>query len=634
MCSFLKNRSFQFFLGSFILSFMMLFQWFELGRNMDYAALPPAPPDKLLIPEDRMGLIGCPDSARWVVYAQKAAAEDQIRIQRWTFEDNYPKGRKMIGWSSPPMWILRFTGWLYRQFDDSVSVGRSILEAARYSNLLIFVSTAPLFFWMGWVCFGRAGFFLYPSVLYFLGHLSAGKHLMFNTDHHLIIHLCHTLTFLALYASVVSGQRKYLYLSAFFCGWGIWTSAPTQALVVISIGLGLLFMPKGSRFLPKGGWYWWSGLSALITLGAYIFEYAPNFPMELVINNPVYAIGLIMAGVYFEEIEHWKESGQDLKALHPRKLLYTTAALLIMGMVILANLQDWYIQANPYMSRWVSLLTESKPLNLERTLNQNVYFFLTLGLGSFVVFKDSNSLPIRVRLLLRLLVASALTFMWVSLDQRRFFPGVLAVAIFIIPLSLSMQHSSLQKMTASLFAVLTISAITSINIERQSLINLGHFPNSVSILQWVSNIRTFSQKIIEVDPNPQSPILAEPTISNFLNFYTKRPVIGTSYFDNMEGLKRDFRLLFAEPTENSDPADFFYDLIKETQIKTIVVLKQTDYAVSYFLFGAEGRIRSPEKTFIYFLLNTPPDQFPIWIQLMHDDKVARVFSCDYTTLSK
>jgi hypothetical protein len=141
-------------------------------------------------------------------------------------------------------------------------------------------------------------------------------------------------------------------------------------------------------------------------------------------------------------------------------------------------------------------------------------------------------------------------------------------------------------------------------------------------MSYSSNLRRLSSDLLKLDKGAHRPVLAMSYESNALNYFTKLPVYGTSYFSNLDGLLFAHRVFFYEkPAGQSD-----WRVIAKQLENTgwIVLTKETDYVASYMIYGRD-RITDPSFCFAYYLLHTDADKLEPWLKLEIDDAKFRVF---------
>lgn len=260
------------------------------------------------------------DGYLWVRYAKHLAHSDDWRV-RWAAFDNAPFGRQ-VHWNSAFAWWLLALGRI-----ESACTGqdldRSIEHMGMWANPILLAITVLV---LGMTAARRFG--VATAALLACGMVSCP---LFNEgfgpaypDHHGLINLCALLTFVglawaglgwigkgpAVFLSTTPTQVRHgAIISAIAAGAGIWISAVSQSLILLSIALGVMVsiwllsgqVRDAGLHYQRGFWRTWGRVGAITALGFWLLEYFPGWmAMRLEVNHPLYALAFWSGGEILE----------------------------------------------------------------------------------------------------------------------------------------------------------------------------------------------------------------------------------------------------------------------------------------------------------------------------------------------
>lgn len=254
-------------------------------------------------------------SFRWIMEAQKSAEDGSLRLRHINY-DAAPDGRE-IRRTAPYRWWLIAVGWMHAAVSGELlgfSIERGALVADPVLLALMFVVggvyTARFigpFAAMGFVV---GGISLFPLAANF----QPGA-----PDPHSLAWVLALGSVLPLLGAFVRGgigksARIHFVVAGIFGGLGLWNDASSQAPVLLAILLGAtgceFFRARGGQPSPaQSSWRAWALAGAVTTLGASVFEFAPDsFSWSLDSVSPIHAVvwwgfgeALHAVGIWFRD---------------------------------------------------------------------------------------------------------------------------------------------------------------------------------------------------------------------------------------------------------------------------------------------------------------------------------------------
>ena len=604
------------------LLFVCLLAWRETSHvgAIEANLIQIAPDSK--IPDYRRVVIPDPDGMRWVIYSQNAWRDSSVRLPHVSHEDGYPEGRS-VGWSSPPMWWLQGLGYV-RHLATGEDMLVAIDRAAPHYNTVIWVFAA---LFMGAMCvsaFGWRGAFVLP-LLY--STLVFTKYGIFSPDHHLWILLSALGTLVCLAAPYAreGACRQWLWFSgaACFTAFGLWISAPSQALVVFGIFLGVLFLPsEAAAKVDSFHWRLYGYLSAALALLAGWWEFHPLIQYRVELNGPLFAAGMLVAGIWMSELNTFAASGRRFDSLSPRVLVYSSLGLLVAALPLIIYLPVCFSMADPYYARWEAQIAEEQPILLQEYIVQNWFLFAAVIAALAALSLRWKSLSAGMRAAFLLTAGLALVYGYFGVSSLRFTEIALACLCLVVALNLPSRAFDGAAGFAAAFLVLTgFHALHTSAVQTVSTIRYGE-PAAFSP---ATNLRLVSGQLLKLDDKVQGGVLTLTYEANVINYFTRLPVYGTAYWDNEDGLYFTHSLLFSEQPDGVEGWTEVRRRMHSARVARIVIPKEMSYASSYMIY-AEDRITDPSHCFAYYLIHTDKEKLPAWLKLERDDEKYRIFT--------
>ncbi|MBN2068286.1 MAG: hypothetical protein JW739_01495 [Opitutales bacterium] len=602
---------------------MMALTYKEAQRASMWKDVTPAIAPDSSISEERQDLQWDPDGIRWIVYTQQTWEAGKVRLPHWTAEDNYPNGH-FVGWSSPPMW------WLYgmaytRHLITGESMPIAISGAAPYYHLTIWLLIALLAGGLAVRAYGVKGALIIP-LLY--ATLFKQKYGIYYTDHHVWVLLAAIGMLICLTAPFYKARgtnEKWWFIGAgVFSAFGMWISAPTHALIIISLFTGMLFIPaEAARNTSAKNWRYYGYTGGILSLLAYLWEFYPNLPLRVELNNHAYAAGLFVAGFWFEQAQQFAAANRQKHSISIRTLLYSGLALLLALAPLVMNYPQCFSLADPYFSHWESQIVEEQPISFKDFMF--LYPLLCIALGASLwniccTWKQSHQ---GFKSVIIFISAVALLYGYFGFSNFRFMEIVFVALCFLIVMSMPNQFG---EKSAWLVAVISGLICLSALHESSSLTkSVKIFGFKMTSLANAYDCRGISEQLLLLDPTGTKSVLAPAYEANLINYYTEMPVYGTAYWENKDGLLITNRIYYYEYPGNTPDWEPVYNLLKENKVDYIYIPKQFSYEGSYVLYGLK-RIENPQYSFANYLLTVSKANLPPWLEMENNTTNYRIFS--------
>ena len=604
--------------------FTLFLSWMEIERvEVTEEAVPPLAPDSR-ISQCRSQIIADPDGIRWVMYTQKSWDEGTIRLPHWN-DGNAYNGGHTIGWSSPPMWWLKSLAYI-RHVMTGREMKCAIAEVAPYYNPFLWVVAAFTLGALAVLSFGWRGAFIVPgmyAVLFF------GKFGIYVPDHHLWILLLELAEFICLSAPFMSEKhdrdRIWFIAAAAFSGLGFWISAPSQTLVTIGLFAGFFFMPKeSSRKVDPVIWRYFGEITAALSIVFFFFEFYPDYQIRVELNNPVYAAGMLVAGLWFWQAHEFVNSGLNLRALNPRWLVYSALFLVLVALPMVVYLPYCFSLADPYYARWEAQIAEEQPIDLFNFVTiQNGFLFAALSAAIVSLSLRWKSIKPGIRGVMFMATGFAVVFGVFSIAHNRFSETVICGSVAIICFALpDRKRDPWGWISAVLFTLVGVTAVTR---SRMMSYETETYGLQSSYVTNVYNMRGVSESLLKVADGKKGGVLAPSDDSNVLNYFTGFPVYSPAIYDNSDGLRYTYTLLYYEQQPDRTGWGAVRAMLQLGAVQYIVIPKNFGYASSYMIYGKE-RIVDPRYCFAYYLIHTDKDKFVPWLTLEKDDEKFRIFT--------
>ncbi len=618
---------------------------FVRARALDRLSAAPAGIDPPLTGRNRLYPSSAYDGLFWISYAQEMAAEGAWRV-RQTDIDNAPYGRE-VHWSSGFAWWLVALGHARHAF-TAEPLPQAIEYAAAYANPLLLMLALPL---IGCVGARRYG----PAVGLVLVAASVSLPLVIDSfavnepDHHGLINLAAFGTVFGLIAGGLgresrdadkpyelwpaAGRARSWFLLSAVCGAaGLWISAATQILVLLGVALGAiaaLFVAGAETDASRDRivsrpelWRLWGRWGAGLSLGFYVLEYFPShLAMRLEVNHPLYAVAWWGAGELLAALTARRRTGEPLWPREGRGQLARAAALLALlapASAIFFGGAAWFRMLDPVFGVLPSLVIEGQSLleNLRRVSDSSVFVrdLAALGalglLGCSAVVARSATRPERALALgAGLMVFPLLVAAWF---QNRWLIVVSGVApVFAVTGMLAWRPFFSARAGAIAigagvagFAGLfprfyAAHSLALVGVERFALSEDDKF---------VIAMRHYAQELrAKVGPDAHPVIVAGTSESALLAYYGGFRVVGTLYWENLDGLKA------AAAIYGTSDLATVKALFARRGVTHLLSCPPGNFAISYSTLagGAPDRARL-QRSFsaLLFLAH----RFPVWLR--------------------
>jgi tetratricopeptide (TPR) repeat protein len=313
------------------------------------------------------------DGYVWNRYAEELGQDGRYRLRYTTF-DNAPDGRS-VHWNSAFAWYLRVLGELRRGVTGE-SLRHAIFRMSIWANPILLAillgAFAPLAAWrFGPLCGAVIAIGMVSVPTFYEGFMPA------YPDHHGVISFeLLGMMFGIAWAGVgwvkSSGgsdfaaatsleQAKHgMTFSAICGGCGLWWSALSTAMVLVTLGISVLIAalvfrrrgPDDPVFQPIL-WKWWAMCGAGTSLALWLLEYFPNhMTMRLEVNHPLYSLAFLGGGWMIATLGEWLTSLGSPFTSKPfpwRACLWPLAASAALPAAIMIGGAAVYIPQHPFM---------------------------------------------------------------------------------------------------------------------------------------------------------------------------------------------------------------------------------------------------------------------------------------------
>lgn len=569
----------------------------------------------------RQQIVPNPDGLRWIVYTQDAIQDGHpLRLSHWTFEDGFDEGR-YVGWSSPPMWWLEALAGVRHAFTGEDFLCCVTSMSAYYCPLL-WVLTAAL---LGALCvrvYGWSGAIIVPLLMAVLSPLSySNRYSVFCPDHHLIILIAALGVMVCFSAPFVKEGRTRVPLwfagAAVFNALGMWVSAPTQTLVLIGLFLGFLFVPSAAvRMVPAFGWRLFAYLSSFLTLAACWWEYHPDIPLHVETNSPVYAAGVLVAGILFWQMHEFAASGRRFDSLNVRVLVYSALLLLMAALPVVVYMPYLFSMADPYHIRWMALLPEEFPLDFDKFLINNLFLCLAVVLAVYAFVTWRKELRPGGKVAVAMSLGLLLTYGYFGISRLRFLDHVILGLVVFLVVAVPRNRARFAGWVLAAALVPCFSGWQSSVAECRTIQTNG----TDSLMENFSYVRICGEYVLRASHGAPVKVLAPIEESNMLNYHTGCKVLGTGYWENNDALIESCRIFF----DGSPNWMMARNKIRRDGIDVIVVPIGFPFLHSSVLFGHDPSY-SPERSFAMCLTRADPKTIPAWLKLEYRDSSFLVY---------
>jgi tetratricopeptide (TPR) repeat protein len=326
------------------------------------------------------------DGYVWNRYAEELGQNGRYRLRFTTF-DNAPDGRS-VHWNSAFAWYLRLLGELGRDATGE-SLRNAIFRMSIWANPILLAialgAFAPLAAWrFGPLCGAVIAVGMVSMPTFYEGFMPA------YPDHHGVISFeLLGMMFGIAWAGVgwvkTSGdsgfasapsleQAKHgMTFSAICAGCGLWWSALSTAMVLVTLGVSVLvtawvFRRRGpdDPVFQASLWRWWAMCGAATSLVFWLLEYFPNhMSMRLEVNHPLYSLAFLGGGWMIATVGAWLANLGSKSTQNPfpwQACLWPSAACAVLPATILIGGEAVYIPKDPFMIGLWKNIYELQPI--------------------------------------------------------------------------------------------------------------------------------------------------------------------------------------------------------------------------------------------------------------------------------
>jgi len=418
--------------------------------------------------------------------------------------------------------------------------------------------------------------------------------------------------------------RKGFILSGILGGAALWVSAASYIPVLAGLGVGailacLLRDQTHANSAPKL-WRTWGVAGCVTSLGFYLMEYFPsNLGFRLEVNHPVYALAWLGAGDLLARINAWIVGESPFKS-GLRSVVNTGLSLcaVVLPIILIAGFSErvfWVADRfllllhNEYIQEFKSFFVMFR----ESPSPAAVWDFfgipaaVILGAGFLLITKRLAPAWLA---LYALLLPPALLTLALSVWQVRW--SVISMSIWVLGIVLlTASYSTRSGVRSRAFeaAIVAVSIVLFLGLPVISLLAWSHREVIAKNVPKASIpailARDISQRLVQSSPDRLPRILAAPTTSTDLTYFSGSETLGTLYWENLEGLKRAAHIFGLEAESDVKTA------MGDSGITHVLVATWDDFGKAYvdLLRQAGLNATEPGRAFLEKLLSTdaPPD---------------------------
>lgn len=583
------------------------------------------------------------DGRWWIEHAETMLQQGNLRI-RHTERDNAPQGRE-VHWNSAIPWMLAGLAVISGEGDTLAS---RVPSASFWFATLTLVLSLLL---LGWPAVANYGW--RPTVLFLssfcLLPLIYAAFRAGQVDHHGLVATFSTACVLFLImggAGIVHRKpaaaslrqflpsqraaRRFFVFSGVCGGAALWISAATMIPVLVGIAGGailavLLRDRENGEPAPRLWWLW--GVAGCITsLALYLLEYFPNhLGMRIEVNHPVYAFAWLGAGyVLSVAVSVITGSVPFRRGWGDGALLFvavSAAALPLFLMVRFSDSMFWVSDRfmlmlhNEYIQEFASLPRILRN-EFEWMILWEFFFVPFVVLAGAALVIGTKRAPRATRSVFAIMVAPAAIVLCLACWQVRW--SLSALSLWTLGfLVLAVAYGVGNGKRSRLFEVASVAVFAALFFPLPIVSVFSFFD-----LQTLSRnlpkaavppilIRDISQRLLQSSPNQLPRVLAAPTTSTDLVYFSGIETIGTLYWENTPGLKRAARIFAAESEEDAKQQ------LMDAGITHILVASWDDFGQAYVrLLRESGEMEvAEEKAFLNMLL--AGDIEPEWLRPLY-----------------
>ena len=583
------------------------------------------------------------DARWWVMHTAQNMQLGQWRT-RTTDTDNAPHGRD-VHWSSALPWLLESMA--------RISAGSSGKEPH------IQLQKMPLY--AGPVMFGILSVLLACILVPGFGWKLAGFSILMlatsfpvlemfragETDHHGLAMMFALGNVFCLLTGMInsSGQsdsaehsvntsvRKWFVVAGVLGAGGMWISAATMIPILVACGLGALAASFGIRncgrssMVNPANWWYWGVSGCLGSLVFYALEYLPNHATwRLEVNHPIHALAWLSAAAVLRQCCGWLSGTDPLTDTRLRlgKLALTLTGVLlpvvviaIFGPTVFKLTDPWLLAIHKNYIREFATLWSAIQADGGVALWFDYFAWPVFALAGLTVCLSNFEkcrcyVPTLVLAFVVAIVTQGMAVMqirWSGLALGMWSTCVVCLVGIGIQSGVFVSTRVRVKIGLGVLAAIAlfaypISAIPELAEARKK--GEGIPRNLVPALL----LRDISHRIVRSSPDSQPVVLTDPTSATDMAYFGGLRVVGTFYWENLDGLKRTSRI-FAAPTEQ-----MARDLMREAGITHVVLPTWdafSDISAHIALMKLDGFI-SPQQTSSFWQRIVEGGPWPDWLR--------------------
>jgi hypothetical protein len=512
------------------------------------------------------------DGYTWNHYAEHIGENGDWRLRHTEF-DNAPEGRE-VHWNSAFAWYLRGLGEIYRSSTGD-SLRNSIFRMSIWANPILLVLALGIFTTLsarrfGPLCGAVIAIGMVSVPTFYEGFLPA------YPDHHGLIAFAILGTIFGIawagagWVQAESGddfvlprslrQARHGMIFSALCGAaGLWISAVSATIVLISIGVGALAaaacfgrtLRRLGVVFDVGLWRLWALWGAGGSMFFYLLEYFPsNLGFRLEVNHPFYALAWLGGGWLVALLTGWLGGRDDSTCRLPwRAMLWPLACCMVLPIVALVGGPGVYAPLDPFMAAIHRNIREFLPLGLVVKLSGSTWL-ATLGWFPVLVLVAGVTLFIKrvgagTKAVLIFLPVPILLITGLQWYQVRW--GMLAGPLYIALAGIVIPQFWRIVPRALWCRILAISALLIFGYQFVGPSFQGNIgstwaqyrdPQTVTFGQGIALLhRQMARTILDSAGGKPVVLLSSPNSSCMLAGLGGFRTIGTLYWENITGLK-------------------------------------------------------------------------------------------------
>lgn len=558
--------------------------------------------------------LGSMDAHWWLLHAEQLAADD--RPVRHTNRDDPPTGREVHWSSSISLGLVGLASLLRPGADTPLPIALASASLWLGPALLALVLAT-----LGIVTWRRLGFAASALLLAALA-ASPGFIALFapgEADHHGLavsaLLLCVWLLVLA------RGERRFFASSGVAGGAALWVSAATAIPVLVSIALGALLAarlrrntsaPVASTKPSPDRWETWGRWGAATSLVFYALEYLPaHAGWRLEVNHPLHALAWWAGAVWLGRLADRIEFAGPLFISPRDRLLAAAQALAIAAppLLVFFGGETFFVLRDPLLrTLHADYIHEFQPLATALPeagwLAFPLLWLAPLPAGWLLLRTRREPHPAAIAPL-ALLVVFASAGLALTCWQIRW-QSLATVGCALLAVLVWRERSAFSRRARVVFAAfLAIACLQFPLLSR--LIPAPARPDRSELASLV--VRDLAWALREVADPARAIVLSGPTTSTQLAWFGGWRVLGTLYWENLDGLRAAAAIFGAPDT------DAALRLCRARGVTHLVLFSWDDFASAYArLHRLETGDAHPAPTPDSLAALLAAGRIPVWLR--------------------